>query len=173
MPIGDVLIGVGSAEQTSFFAFRGNQLETERKVIRAHTAGNAHARKAGQRTGDGVKVAQVKRKRIALVVEAESSIGRDRGGNHVAVFCKDVIEFFGDQTADLLSLNVVSVVVAVRKNVSTDKNAALGFRAETFVTALLNHVEQVSVVLSAVTVANTVETSEVGAGFRRWIKTNQ
>ena len=78
MPIGDVLIGVGSAEQTSFFAFRGNQLETERKVIRAHTAGNAHARKAGQRTGDGVKVAQVKRKRIALVVEAESSIGRDR-----------------------------------------------------------------------------------------------
>ena len=56
MPIGDVLIGVGSAEQTSFFAFRGNQLETERKVIRAHTAGNAHARKAGQRTGDGVLV---------------------------------------------------------------------------------------------------------------------
>ena len=55
----------------------------------------------------------------------------------------------------------------MRKNVSTDKNAALGFRAETFVTALLNHVEQVSVVLSAVTVANTVETSEVGAGFRR------
>ena len=60
MPIGDVLIGVGSAEQTSFFAFRGNQLETERKVIRAHAAGNAHARKTGQRTGDGVKVAQVK-----------------------------------------------------------------------------------------------------------------
>mgnify|MGYP007054488645 CR=1 FL=1 len=51
MPIGDVLIGVGSAEQTSFFAFRGNQLETERKVIRAHTAGNAHARKPASEPG--------------------------------------------------------------------------------------------------------------------------
>ena len=70
MPIGDVLIGVGSAEQTSFFAFRGNQLETERKVIRAHTAGNAHARKAGQRTGDGVKVAQ----RKAASVETGAAI---------------------------------------------------------------------------------------------------
>ena len=54
MPIGNVLIGVRSAEQTSFFAFRSNQLETEREVIRAHAAGNAHARKTGQRTGDGV-----------------------------------------------------------------------------------------------------------------------
>lgn len=79
MPIGDVLIGVGSAEQTSFFAFRGNQLETERKVIRAHTAGNAHARKAGQRTGDGVKVAQVKRKRIALVLSKRKAASVETG----------------------------------------------------------------------------------------------
>ena len=135
MPIGDVLIGVGSAEQTSFLAFRSNQLEAERKVIRAHTAGNAHARKTGERSGDGVKVAQVKRKRIALVVEAEGSIGGDRSGNHSAVFCEEMIEFFGDQTANLLSLNVVSVVVAVRKNIRADENTALGFGAETFVAA--------------------------------------
>ena len=78
-----------------------------------------------------------------------------------------MIEFFGDQTANLLSLNVISVVVAVRKNISTDENSALRFGTETFVAALLDHVEQVSVVLGTVTVANAVEASEVGARFCR------
>ena len=86
MPIGDVLIGVAVRSRRAS-CISGQSAETNGSYPGSYRRERSCS-EAGQRTGDGVKVAQVKRKRIALVVEAESSIGRDRGGNHVAVSAK-------------------------------------------------------------------------------------
>ena len=75
------------------------------------------------------------------------------------------MEFLGNQATDLLSLQVVGVVVAVGKHVRSDHDAALGFRTEALVAGLLDHVHDVRVVGGAMTVANAVEAGQVGAGF--------
>ena len=72
-----------------------------------------------------------------------------------------------NQAAYLLSFDVVSIVIAVRKNVGSDKNTALGLRTESFVAAAFDHIEKIIVLLSSVSVADAVKTAEVGAGFGR------
>ncbi len=72
-----------------------------------------------------------------------------------------------DDAADLLRLQVVRVVIAVRQHVGADQDAALHFRAEAFGARLLVHVEQIAVLGGAMAVAHAVETRQVRRGFRR------
>ena len=59
--------------------------------------------------------------------------------------CLNASEILRDQAADLLRLEVIRVVIAVRQHVSADQDAALHFRAEAFGARLPIHVEQVVV----------------------------
>ena len=80
---------------------------------------------------------------------------------------KASVKSCGDQAADLLRLEVIGVVVAVREHVGADQDAALHFGAEALRPALAVHVVQVAVFGGAMAVAHAVEARQVGTGLGR------
>jgi hypothetical protein len=72
-----------------------------------------------------------------------------------------------DQAADLLRLQVVGVVVAVREHVRADEDAPLHLGAEAFGAGAAVHVDQVAGILRAVAVAHAVEARQVRGRLRR------
>src|SRR5439155_25907267 len=69
--------------------------------------------------------------------------------------------------ANLLRLEVVGVVIAVREDIGADEDAAPHFGAEAFGARAAIHVGEVAVLLRAVAIAHAVEARQVRRGFGR------
>ncbi|OZB46500.1 MAG: hypothetical protein B7X42_08385 [Thiomonas sp. 14-66-4] len=124
------------------------------------------AGQAGEAGGQGVDVGQVIGQRIGLLAQVPRHSGRHRAGDDVAL-AESLEEVFGDEPADLLRLQVIGVVVAVRQHIGADEDAPLDLRAEALGAALRIHLGQVAVVRRAVAVAHAVEAREIARRLRR------
>ena len=167
MPVGCLLILVRDAKQLRFLEIVRHELQSNRAVLRAEAAGNAHSRDAGQAARNGVQIGQVHGHRIGrFLTKTECDTGGHRAGDHVAL-SESPLKFIGDDPAYLLRLDIVSVVIAVRQHVSTNQDAAPRFRPEAFGARFLDHVVEVAILLGAMAIAHAVETAQVRRALGR------
>src|SRR6185369_12253475 len=132
MPVGDLLIAMRGVENFRLGKVIALDLQPDRQTPLVETAGNRHRRRPGQVAGDGENVVQVHLHRIvAFFSEPERRSRRCRPDDQVATVV-GATEIVRDQPADLLRLQVVRVVVAVREHVGPDQDAALDLGAEAF-----------------------------------------
>ena len=101
-----------------------------------------------------------------FLAELERGRRAGRPHDHVA-FRERRREILRDQPPQLLRVDVVGVVVAVREHVGADQDAALHFGAEAFGAGLLVHVVEIAILRRAVAVAHAVEAREVARRFGR------
>src|SRR5579859_8220034 len=72
MPIGRQLILVRDTKQLRFLEIVRHELQSDRAVLRAEAAGEAHSRDTGQTTWNGVEVRQVHGNRVGgFLAESE------------------------------------------------------------------------------------------------------
>ncbi len=154
-------------QQRAFGEVVADQLQPDRHVGGAEAGRDAHPGQAGEARRQREDVGEVVGDRIvALRAERPRDRRRDRTGDDVAG-AKARLEVVGDHAPELLRLQVVGVVVAVRKHVGADHDAALDLGAEAFAAARAVHLLQVAEVLGAVAVAHAVEARQVRRRFRR------
>jgi hypothetical protein len=165
MPVGNLLKSMRGVEDPGFSKVIALDLQPDRQTALVETAGNRHRRRPGQVAGDGENIVQVHLDRIvAFFSETERSRRRCRPDDQVATVV-GATKIIRDQPTDLLRLQVVRVVVAVREHVGADQDAALDLGAEAFGAGLAVHVVEVAVARRAVPVAHAVEARQVGRGF--------
>src|SRR5690554_1373112 len=142
VPVGDLLVAMRHIEQAGFVEMIADELQAHRHGVRAETAGQRHAWHAGEVDGDGVEVGQIPLHRVVgLRAEFPGGGRANRAGDHVAGL-EGVGEVAGDEATQLLRLQVIGVVVAVREYVGADQDAPLDLGAEALAAALAVHVVQ-------------------------------
>jgi hypothetical protein len=167
VPVGGLLQLVCHIQHSGFGEIIADDLQADRAAVVAQANRNAHARQTGQIHRQRVDVGQVHCHRIIGFFAQIPGGGRcHRTHDHVALL-EGFDEVLRNQAPQLLCLDVVGVVVAVRQYVSAYQNPAFDLGAKTFGTGSLVHVVQVAVFGGAMTVTYTVVTAEVGRGFGR------
>src|SRR5258708_144931 len=132
MPVGHLLILMRDVEQLRFAEIVALDLQTDRQTAPIEAAGNRDGGRAGQVAGDGEDVVQIHLYRVVgLGADLERGRGRRRAYGDGA-FSVRALAVVGDQPADLLRLQVVRVVVAVRKNIGAHEDASLHFGTKAF-----------------------------------------
>ena len=124
MPVGFALPGVRELQQAGFLEGSRSELHADRTAVRCEAAGNAHAGETRERSRNRVKVAEVGGHRVALLAEVIGDARGHRGDDRVNRR-ESRTEFVSNQAADLLGLQVISVVVAMRQHIGADHDAAL------------------------------------------------
>ncbi len=167
VPVGRLLIPVRDVQDLRLAEIIPLHLQPDGQAAPVEATGNRHRRRAGQVAGDGEDVVQVHLHRIVgLGADLECRRRRRRAHDDVALFI-GALEVVGDQPPDLLRLQVVRVVIAVRQHVGAHEDAPLHLGAEALGARLLVHVHQVRVLLRAMAVADAVEPRQVGRRLRR------
>ena len=83
-----------------------------------------------------------------------------RSKDYIALF-KCVVERLNDSAAKILSLFVISVIVACGKHISTEEDSAFNLFAESLRTGTADHIVSAVVMLGFVTETDTVISAEV------------
>ena len=162
MPVGRLLIAVRDAEQRRLGEVVPHQLQPDGKSLAVEAAGHRERRQPGERRRNGEDVAQVHLHRVvAFRAELERGARRGRSHDHVAALERRG-EVARDQAPDLLRLQVISVVIAVREHVGADEDPELHLGAEALCARAAIHVGEIAVLLRAVAVAHAVEARKVG-----------
>ena len=144
-----------------------DDVQTHRKIVLPEPARDRHRGQPGEVGGDRIDVVQVHLHRVrGLGADFEGDRGRGRPHDEVALLERRH-EVVCDQPTDLLRLEVVGVVVAVREHVGPDEDAAPDFGAEAFGARAEIHVGEVTVFLRAMAVAHAVEARQVRRGLGR------
>src|SRR5436190_7821409 len=132
MPVGRLLVAMGDAEELRFGKVIAGELQADRQAGVVEPTGHGKRRQSGERRRDGEDVIEVHLHRI-IAFRADGERGGGGGGPEDDIALRERLhEIARDQAADLLRLEVIGVVVAVRKNVGADEDAPLHFCAEAF-----------------------------------------
>src|SRR5260370_32705309 len=117
-------------------------LQRDGKSGRAEPAGNAHLWQTGEVTGQGKNVHEIHRQgMVELLAQLEGGDRRSGRENRVDVLeCLE--EILPNQRPDLLSLEVVRVIVAGRERVGAEHDPPLDLGTETGRASLGIHLAQ-------------------------------
>src|SRR3954466_3489774 len=127
MPVGPLLVAMGDAEELRFGKVIARELQADRQAGIVEPTGHGKRRQSRQRRRDGEDVIEVHLHRI-IAFRADGERGGGGGGPEDDIALRERLhEISRDQAADLLRLEVIGVVVALRKNVGADKDAPLHF----------------------------------------------
>src|SRR5215471_13252222 len=161
---------VGELEDASFAKGWAKNLQADgqfacpRRLAIDIAAGDGDAGDTGERAGHGVNIGEIHLERVARAfAQLEGRNGRSgcQDGVH---FGEGIAEVLRDKRADLLALQIVSVVVAGGEDIRAEDDAALDFGAEPGATGFAIHGEK-GIVGNAEPVAHAVVAREVGAGL--------
>ena len=90
----------------------------------------------------------------------------DGASDHIALL-EGLLKIIGNHAANFLCLQVIGIVVAVRQHVGANHDATLDLITKTFGAGYLVHVNQVGVLVGAMTKLHPVKAAQV-AGRLGW-----
>mmetsp|Transcript_68802 Transcript_68802/g.161867 ORF Transcript_68802/g.161867 Transcript_68802/m.161867 type:complete len:253 (-) Transcript_68802:230-988(-) len=154
-------------QQLPFLEVVADQLQAHGHAAVTAADRHAHAGQAGQRAGQREDVGQIRLGRVVLALAVLPGNGRGHRAGDQVTLREGLLEVVGDHAAQLLGLQVVGVVVAVREHIGADHDAALHLGAEALGARLLVHVEQVVVLGGAVAELDAIKPAQVGARLGR------
>ena len=144
-----------------------DELKPDRHAGGIEAAGKRNGGKPGQIGGNGANISEIHFERVGgFSALRERGFRRRRRKNQIDIG-KGFFKFVADERADFLRAQVIRVVVAGGKHVSAEQNAAFDFFSEAFAAAFCKNINRVGRARATMRVADTVETREVGRGFRR------
>ena len=156
MPVGELLILMRAAEDGLLREMRPDEMQANGQVIN-EAARNRDARQAGKIRADRIDVVEVHRNRVVgLVTQFECGRWHRWPRDNIDIF-KCFFEIITDQLSDLLCLEVVSIVVAGRKDIRTGHDSPLDLCTKAFAATATIQVHEVLGVGGAMAETHTVE----------------
>ncbi len=160
-------ITLADREQRLFIKRPADQLQAERQSLRVLARGYRNARQPRHVHGDGEDVVQIHLDRIGatFLADAKRRRRRRRCQHRVHALGETILEVFLDQGAHLLRPQIISIVIAGRKHIGADHDAAANLGAKAFGAGVLIHLADRAAV-DPQAVAHAVIAREVRRGFR-------
>src|SRR5258705_5934819 len=139
MPIGNFLVLMSDVQQFCLSKIVTNDLQSDCATYTIKPDEDRHPGQASKIRGHGINVIEIHLDGIVDVFpEIKGRCRRCRSHYHVNVF-KGGLKILSKQATKFLCLQIVGVVISVRKNVSSYQNASLYLGPETFGSAFFVH----------------------------------
>src|SRR6185312_2528745 len=155
------------AEHAHLVEVSGQNLHADRETGHGVAARHAHAGNTGQIAGDRVDIRQIHFHRIVgLFAQLERRRRGYRSDNSVH-FTECIVKILRDQSADLLGLQIVSIVITRAENVSSQHDAPFALSPKALPTRKLIHFRESFCFRRADRVSYSVVAGEIGTRLGR------